>query len=325
MPVNSSELAELRPLRRDEHASARCRRGVRSRGGAARRPGSRRGQRGRGTAEGHPGPQRPPLALPLDQWQHECGQRADHEDRLDDVRARGVDPRVRQQSRCGDEGGDADRHVDQEDRAPARAGDVEVDQQPADELAGGGGHAHHRGVGAERADPLRPGVHVADEGRAPSERPSPPRRPARAGPTSSVFTSGAKPQTAEAEHEEGRAEHEHPPAAPTVGEPAGHQQEAAEGEARSRRPATRGRWRRRRGRCCTDGSATLTTKKSRTIRKIPVSRTASGPRRKVGSGLVVVFMRTVLRPPAAGRVNPFSGRWTLPQGESAGWTHGRSC
>ena len=198
---------------------------------AAQRDAPEAGEDGehRGTAEGLPGPQRPTLALPLDQRQHECGQRADHEDGLEDVRARGGDPGVRQQPRRGDEGGDADRHVDQEDRPPAGAGEVQVDQQPADQLAGGGGHAHDRGVGAERADPLRPVVHVPDEGEHGGSDHG--RRGAldQPGDEQRVHV-GCEAADGRAEHEQARAEQEHPPAAPAVGEPAGHQQEAAEGE-----------------------------------------------------------------------------------------------
>ena len=165
MPVNSSELPEQPRRRPAGRASARGRRAARSRGGAGRRSASGPGRPSTTApprvSQVHSGQ---PWLWPCDQRQHERGERADDQHGLDDVRTRGVDPGVGQQPRRGHERGEADRHVDQEDRPPAGAGEVEVDQQPADQLAGGGGHPHDRGVGAERADPLRAGVHVADEG-----------------------------------------------------------------------------------------------------------------------------------------------------------------
>ena len=207
---------------------------------------------------------------------------------------------------ASDERREADRDVDEEDRPPAGPARSSVDEQPADQLTGGGRHAHHGRVGAERADPVRAGVHVADQGehgRADGGRGRALHQPRR---EQQCRVSGRQAAGRRARHEERDAEREHPAPAPPVREPAGDEQEAAEGEAVAGDEPLEGGVVGVRGRAASTGSATLTTKKSRTIRNVPVSRTASGPRRvpcRWWSG-EVEWSCHVLRPPVTGGSTP---------------------
>ena len=129
---------------------------------------------------------------------------------------------------------------------------------------------------------------------------------------------GAAPQAADASDEQGGAPGEHP--APPQRSPS---RVTAMRRALKVRPypaTTHSRplseaWRSR----CIEGSATLTMKKSRTTRKIPPMRTASGPQpaslREFGE-----FMSGTLRSPLGGGSSRETGL-TLPQGESVGWRH----
>ena len=178
------ELRQLPGADRPGRASARRRRAARSprRRSAAPAQAGQPGEDG-GAAEGQPrSTAASPGCCPWISGSTSAVSAADDEHATRRRPAAGRRPGCRAAAAArADEGGDADRHVDQEDRPPAGAGDVEVDQQAADQLAGGGGDAHDGGVGAERADPVRAGVHVADQGEHGRRRPRPPRRPAPAG------------------------------------------------------------------------------------------------------------------------------------------------
>ena len=303
-------------------ATGRARSGPTSTSGAIPRrwrtraaPAGQRGEHDR-TGEAGPGPQRPALSLPLDQRQHQRGQRSDDQHRLDGVGPGRRDAGVRQQAGRGHHRGQADRQVDQEDRSPAGAGEVEVDQQPTDQLAGGGGDAHHGGVGAEGADALRTGVDVPDE-REDGRRDRSSRRALYEPCGEQGVHVGRETAHGRAQHEQPDPEDEHPATTPAVADPARDEEQGAEGQAVAGDQPLEGR---------AVGIQVALHRRQGDVHDEEVQDDEEGAgqqdrERSAPEGFSGVH-GSVLRPPAGGGSTPSPNRWTLPQGESAGWRHG---
>ncbi len=174
---------------------------------------------GRSGHERSPGPQGPVLGL------------AEHEGRGDGADAGGeqhhaerVEPVGHIGSRLGeepagqDDGHDADGHVDQEDRAPAPAEEVEVEQHAAEDLPGhraqADGHAEEREhpgslVGAEVGG--QEGQHLRDHG----GRPEPLGQAAH----DQDGAGRSDPREQRGGGEDGQADHEHAPPADQIAQP----------------------------------------------------------------------------------------------------------
>ena len=183
-------------------------------------------------AEADPGPGRPAQPLALDEREHQRGERGDGEQRLGRIDPRRAgDPGVRQQSRGEGEGGQPDRHVDQEDRAPAEAEDVRLDQQPADQLAGRRGHAHHGRVGAAARGPGAGRRTRRRSARARCGMIAAAAAPCATGPRAGSRRRAPAPQIAEVTTKRAMPTAEHPASAPAVGDPAGDEQQGAERQA----------------------------------------------------------------------------------------------
>jgi hypothetical protein len=124
-----------------------------------------RGEGGEAAAEEEPRPCRPSQAPSLEQRVgdgHNCGRQKRGAEQVGTPG--GAVARLRNQSRRGRQRDERDRHVDQEDRAPAPAEQVGVCQQPAEHEPERGGEAENRAVHPERLAALLARENSAESG-----------------------------------------------------------------------------------------------------------------------------------------------------------------
>jgi hypothetical protein len=171
----------------------------------------------------------------IDQRQHDRGQAGGDQQRALDVglhRTRYT--RLGDQPRRQRQRDHTDRHVDQEAAAPAKAGDVGLDEDAADQLAADRRQPHHASVQRQCADPVGTFVGDADDRQDV-------RHQQRAGeplnePGGDEHR-GARRDSAGggAGGEQRQPERECPPAADHVAEPGARDQEYRRGQAVARR------------------------------------------------------------------------------------------
>ena len=113
------------------------------------------GNQGGAGSEGDPGPQRPVLGLPEDERGGDGAHAGREEHDAERVEAVGlVGAGLGDEPAGEDDGGDADGDVDQEDRPPAPAQDVEVEEDAAEDLAGDRAEADRHAEEREHPRPL---------------------------------------------------------------------------------------------------------------------------------------------------------------------------
>jgi len=117
-----------------------------------------RSQQQRRGGQGQPGPQRPAVLLALDQRQDDRGQAKRDQRGARQVKAGLLAAGLGDGLAGQQQPEHADRHIQQENAAPAGAPDVRLDQRPAEQLPEDAGDTHGQPVGGER--PAAPGPRV---------------------------------------------------------------------------------------------------------------------------------------------------------------------
>ena len=207
----------------------------------------------------------------------------------------------------------ADRDVDEEDPVPVDRLGQDAAGQQADRAAGGGDEA----VDADRLRLLaRLGEHRDDHARGRRPRSSRRRRPGRSARRPASPGSGRRRRASEATVKTPRPARKIPRREIEVAEPAGEQQQAAEGDQVGVDDPGEARTARSRGRSWIDGSATFTTVRveddhQHRRRRARTARSSGSGRCVGGGGLAVMswspcvrfraFRRSAHRDRAAGR------------------------
>jgi hypothetical protein len=137
--------------------------------------------------------------------------------------------RLAQEERRRDQRADPDGDVDQEDRPPAEAEQVALDQQPADQRAGDGGQADGGAEDAEGSRPLPGREGHLDHREDLREHHRPHQALEHAGADQHAGALGGAAEGG-GDREPGHAEHEQAPAAEDVAEAAAGDQHDREGE-----------------------------------------------------------------------------------------------